>query len=446
MTTPTSGRRLRTSVGLAALIALSACGIFKGGQKKTPTVGERVPILSSENAIEADKTIADIQVTLPAAAANDAWTQPGGNAAKSMGQLTLADSPARLWQASVAGGSNRERLGAAPVIAENKLFVVDVNAQLHAFAADTGGKLWSASVSTGDENRPARFGGGASYEGGRVFATDGVGDVVAFNAADGKEIWRAKPGGPLRGAPTVANGSVYVESQDNQIFALDQNDGKVQWAQSGTLETQGVFGVAAPAASQGTIVAGFSSGELNAYRYENGRVLWGDALSRTSITTSVSSLSDIDAAPVIDNGRVFAVGQGGRMVSLDLATGQRLWEQNFAGISTPWIAGEWLFVVTDDARLVCLARSNGKARWIAQLQRFKNAKKNKGPQVTWFGPVLAGNRLLLTNSLGQIISASPTDGSVVGTIDTQDSFALPPVVVNGTLYTLGQSGKLTAYR
>jgi len=311
----------RATVGIAALIALSACGVFKGGPKKTPTVGERVSILASENAIEADKTLADIQVTLPAAAVNDSWTQPGGNAAKSMGQLALGESPARAWQATIAGGSARERLGAAPVVAGNKLFVTDVSAQLHAFAADTGARLWSATVSTGDENRSARFGGGVSFEGDRVFATDGVGDVVAFNAADGKEIWRAKPGGPLRGAPTVANGSVYVLSQDNQIFALDQSDGKVQWAQSGTLETQGVFGVAAPAASQGTIVAGFSSGELNAYRYENGRVLWGDALSRTSITTSVSSLSDIDADPVIDNGRVFAVGQGGRMVSLDLATG-----------------------------------------------------------------------------------------------------------------------------
>jgi outer membrane protein assembly factor BamB len=36
-----------------------------------------------------------------------------------------------------------------------------------------------------------------------------------------------------------------------------------------------VFGVAAPASAQGTVVAGFSSGELNAYRYENGRSLWG---------------------------------------------------------------------------------------------------------------------------------------------------------------------------
>lgn len=437
---------IRASVGMAALMALSACGVFKGGPKKTPTVGQRVPILTSENAIEADPSIADIQVTLPAPAPNPAWTQPGGNAAKSMGQHALSDSPQRLWEARIEGGSNRERLAAAPVVADNRLYVVDVQAQLHAFAADTGTKLWSASVASGDENRPARFGGGASVEGGRVFATDGVGDVIAVNAADGKEIWRAKPGGPLRGAPTLANGSVYVLSQDNQIFALDQSDGKVQWAQSGTLETQGVFGVAAPAASQGTVVAGFSSGELNAYRYENGRVLWGDALSRTSITTSVSSLSDIDADPVIDNGRVFAVGQGGRMVSLDLATGQRLWEQNFAGISTPWIAGDWLFVVTDNGRLVCLARSNGKARWIAQLQRFKNTKKQKGPQVIWFGPVLAGNRLVLTNSLGQVAFASPSDGSISSTIDTKDSFALPPIVVNNVLYTLGQSGKITAYK
>ena len=77
----------------------------------------------------------------------------------------------------------------------------------------------------------------------------------------------------------------------------------------------------------GTVIAGFTSGDLNAYRYENGRVLWQDALSRTTITTSVSSLADIDASPVIDGGRVYAVGEGGRMVSLDLATGQRLWEQ-----------------------------------------------------------------------------------------------------------------------
>ena len=435
----------RVTVAVAALMALSGCGIFKGGVKKTPTVGDRVSILVSENEVETDKTIADVQVLLPAPAVNDAWAQPGGNPAKSMGQLALGDQPKRAWQASIDGGSNRERLGAAPVVADNKLFVTDVTATIHAFAADTGAALWSAGITEGKLNKAARFGGGVSYDDGKLYATDGVGDVVAMNAADGAILWRAKPGAPLRGSPTVANGAVYVLTQDNQVFSLNQADGKVQWVQSGTLETQGVFGVAAPAVSQGTVVAGFSSGELSAYRYENGRILWQDALSRTSVTTSVSSLSDIDAAPVIDGGRVYAVGQGGRMVALELSTGQRLWEQNFAGISTPWIAGEWLFVVTDDARLVCLSRSNGKARWIAQLKRFQNEKKRSNA-VTWFGPILAGNRLVLTNSRGEINFVSPTDGTVSSTIETKTPFSLPPIVANSTLYTLDQKGKVTAYR
>ena len=117
-----------------------------------------------------------------------------------------------------------------------------------------------------------------------------------------------------------------------------------------------MFGALAPAAAQGTVVAGFSSGELNAYRYENGRILWQDALARTSISTSVTSLSDIDADPVIDSGRVYAVGQGGRMVALELITGQRIWEINVAGISTPWVAGDWVFVVTDEAQLLAVVR------------------------------------------------------------------------------------------
>lgn len=437
--------RVATAVALAAMVSLSGCGIFKGSAKKTPTVGQRVPILASEKSVEVDPSLAGVQVLLPPATVNDAWAQSGGSADKSNGQLALAATPQRVWSAQIDGGSNRARLGAAPVVAEGKLFVVDVDAMVHAFAADSGAKLWSAGIATGDKNRAARFGGGASYDDGRVFATDGLGDVVALNAADGKEIWRSKPGGPLRGAPTIANGQVYVLSQDNQIYALDQGDGKVVWTQSASLETQAVFGVAAPAASSGTIVAGFSSGELNAYRYENGRVLWQDALSRTSITTSVSSLADINADPVIDDGKVYAIGQGGRMVALDIATGQRLWEQTFAGISTPWVAGEWIFVVTDDSRLVCLSRANGRVRWISQLRAYKNEEKRSDAYV-WFGPVLAGDRLWLTNSRGELVSASAADGKVETTIKTGDSFSLPPVVANQTLYLLADDGRITAYR
>ncbi len=437
---------LATPLVVAALIGLGGCGIFKGhGPKKTPTLGERIPILVSENGAAVDPSMAGVAVTVPPAEANDAWAQPGGNPAKNMGSLALADNPTRAWSVRIDGGSNRQRLGAAPVVADGKLFAVDVDAVVHAFRADTGARLWETPLATGKKNRAARFGGGVSFDDGKVYATDGLGEVVAMNAADGKVTWRAKPGAPLRGAPTVANGQVYVLSQDNQLYALGEADGKVQWAESGSLETQGVFGVAAPAAASGTVIAGFSSGELSAYRYENGRTLWQDALSRTSISTSVSSLADVDADPVIADGRVYAVGQGGRMVALEISTGQRLWEQNLAGTSTPWLAGEWLFVVTDDARLICLSRANGKVRWITQMRGYKNPKKKSGAYV-WFGPVLAGGKLWLTNTRGEIVGVSPADGKIVSTIKHGQEIGLPPVVANSTLYVLDQKGHVTAYR
>ncbi|MBX9815632.1 MAG: pyrrolo-quinoline quinone [Proteobacteria bacterium SG_bin5] len=438
-------KRQHTAAALIALALLAGCGTTKS-KKRTPTLGDRVPILVSENGAEVDKSLADVEVLLPPAQANDAWTQPGGDASKSLGHLALGTDLKRVWSTRIKGGNTRLRLGAPPVVAEGKLFVVDVDGKVTAFAADTGRKLWSNGLPADKKNRQARFGGGASYDDGKVFATDGLGDLVALNASDGSVLWRARPGGPLRGAPTAANGSVYTLTQDNQLFSVSQATGETQWTQLGTLETQGVFGVGAPAVGRGTIVAGFSSGELNAYRYENGRTLWQDQLSRTSITTSVSSIADIDASPVIEGDRVYAMGAGGRTVALQLTTGQRLWEQNIAGLSTPWLAGEWLFVMSDDGRMICLSRANGKIRWITNLGAFKNPKKNKGAPVYWSGPVLAGGRLIVLGSLGQIVSVDAATGVVGTRIKNGTPFTFGPVIANNMLYVLDAKGKLTAYR
>ena len=233
--------KVRVAAALAALAMVSGCGIFKGSGKKTPVLGERVPILVSESDVTADKSLAGVEVLLPEAAANDGWRQPGGNAAKSMGHLALAASPARIWSKDIAKPSKKERLAASPVVADNKLFVIDTGGIVHALAADTGAELWRANTANEEGNKGARFGGGVSVEGERAFATNGLGDVVALNVADGAVIWRKRPGGPLRGAPTLANGQAYVVTQDNQLFALNQDSGEVAWTVSASLESQGVL-------------------------------------------------------------------------------------------------------------------------------------------------------------------------------------------------------------
>jgi outer membrane protein assembly factor BamB len=430
----------------AALVVTGCAGI--GGKKaapKTPVFGQRTSILSGTEVVAADETVATVPVSMPEPVVNPDWPQSGGDAAKAIGHVALGAGTQQVWTASIVGGSSRARLASPPVVSAGKLYVIDTEATVHAFDAKTGAKLWSSSVRAKDDRGNVQFGGGVSVDGERLYATTGIGDVAAINAADGAIVWKVRPGGPLRGSPTLSNGNVYAMSQDNQIFALNQTDGAVIWTDSGTLEPTGVFGVAAPSAGQGTVIAGYSSGELTAYRYENGRVLWGDALSKTSISTSVSTLTDIDADPVIDRGRVFAIGEGGRMASYELLSGQRLWELNIGGVATPLVVGDWVFVVTDKAKLFCIMRATGKVRWISELPAWTKPKKKTGP-IRWHGPVLAGNRLVLVSTEGALVFADAHTGAVQSERDLGQGVTLPPIVADNMLYVLTDQGRLSAYR
>ncbi|WP_407931987.1 PQQ-binding-like beta-propeller repeat protein [Erythrobacter aurantius] len=444
-----TGKKGALAAGVLAML-LTGCGgggLFGGGKKTTPTVGNRTPILSRiESGASVDSALAGVSVVLPPASVNAEWAQVGGSASKSYGHLALGQNPTKAWTARIAGSSDRVRLAASPVIGGQMLFATDTEGTIHAFDKNTGARLWERAEQNMEKDlRPAAFGGGVSYDNGIIYATNGVGDVKAMTAQTGESLWKVKPAGPLRGSPTIAFGQVFVMTQDNQIISLDARNGDLLWNESGSTTQSGVFGVAAPAAGQGTVIAGYSSGELSAYRYENGRILWADALARTNISTTVSSITDIDADPIIDSGRVYALGQGGRMAAYELVTGQRIWELNLAGISTPAIAGEWIFTLTDDARLLAIARSTGRVRWITQLQQFRDEKDREGP-IFWVGPVLAGGNLWVASSRGEIWKVSTGEGSAELFADIDQPVSLAPVVADNYLYVLDDSGTIHAWR
>lgn len=438
---------IRLTAPLAFALALSGCGVFGGKDKPTtPTVGKRVPILSKvETGAKVDPALESIAVVLPPAAENAEWAQAGGTANKSYGNLALAASPSQSWTARIAGSGKKQRLAASPVIGGGMVFAMDTLGIVRAFDAKTGASRWSQGFQIKGDGSNSVYGGGASYASDRVYITTGLGEVAALDAKDGSILWKVKPSGPLRGSPTIAFNAVFVMTMANQIIALNAADGAPLWNMSAASGQTGVFGVAAPAAGQGTVITGYSTGELIAYRYENGRELWSDALSRTSLSTSVGVLTDIDADPIIDRGRVYALGQGGRMAAYELVTGQRIWELNLAGISTPAVAGDWIFTLTDDGRLLCIARSSGKVKWMTQLARFENEKKKKNP-VFWTGPVLAGDKLWFANSQGELWSAPAADGKAAFHTRVNGPVTLAPVVAGSTLYVLDDSGTITALK
>ena len=443
----TKATSFRVGLMIAAALAAGGCSLLKKGRPKTPVLGQRIPVLTSEGDVAVDPATAAIPMVLPDPVANTEWTQSGGNASKSVGQLALGTALGRAFTVPAGRGSSlTARLASEPVVYGGRVYTIDTLGAVRAFDAQSGAKIWESQTPYEERNNtPSLYGGGIAYDNGRIFATNGLGYVSAIDVRTGGIVWKVRPGGPLRGAPTVVNDAVYVMSQDNQIYSLKEADGTTNWSQAASLEIAGVFGSASPAVGQGTVVAGFSSGELNAYRYENGRMVWQDALQRTSIRTSVSSLSDIDADAVIDRGQVFAVGQGGRMVSLDITTGQRQWELNIAGISTPWVAGDWIFVVTSDAKLICIARNNGHIRWINTLPQFEHPKSKKG-QIDYKGPILAGGRLIVVGTNGVMVNIDPATGSFQSQTSAGAGISQAPIVANSTLYIYDDAGRLSAFR
>lgn len=447
-----TGTRLFRALAIVAAAGLfvAGCETVKDlnpfeGPDKVPLKGERIPVMIGAKKVEADPKLADIEISLPPAFENTDWPQPGGNAAHVMQHLALADAPKKAFSVSIGTGSDGERrLLASPIVADGVLYTLDAEATVSARNAQSGSQIWRVDISP-EKEEEGDLGGGLAYEDGRIFVTTGFAEVVALDAKAGTELWRVKVSAPMRAGPTVNNGTLYAVTVDNRMVALNTTDGKRLWQHSGIAEVAGILGGASPAADGGVVLVPHSSGEVFALRQANGRVLWSESLASVRRVGAVSQLADIRANPVIDRGTAFVIGHSGRMIAIDIRTGGRIWDVQIGGIQTPWVAGRWIFTVTNDGMVVALARANGRIRWTTQLQKFEDEEDKEGP-IVWAGPVLAGDRLIIAGSHGVAISLSPYSGKVLGKIDLPDDVFVAPIVSNNTVYFLTEDAELVAYR
>jgi outer membrane protein assembly factor BamB len=430
-----------------AALALGGCdtvGGWFGGGGTAPLQGKRISVMSNEKRIEADAKAARAP-SVGAPFDNASWAQAGGGPEHSMGHPALSAQPQTAWSIDIgSGASGGQPLLGVPVIADGLLATIDADANVGLFDARSGGRRWSVSLRP-EKERGDAGGGGVALDGGRVYVGTGYAEVLALNAADGSVIWRKKVSGPVRGAPTVSGGRVFALTLDNQVSALSVTDGALLWSHSGIIESAGLLGGNSVAVGSGLVIAPYSSGEVYGLRAENGRPVWQESLATVRAMGSMSALSDIRGLPVIDRGAVFAVSNAGRMMAVDERTGGRLWEREIGGTQTPWVAGDTVFVVTNDAQVAALERSSGLVRWVKQLPQYRKPEKRVDP-IAWNGPVLAGGRLWLTNSEGRLVGLSPDDGAQTADLPVSGTTFLPPVVAGGMLYVLSDNAVLTAFR
>jgi outer membrane protein assembly factor BamB len=418
------------SLVLGLSLFLGACASSEEPEKKHE--GERIPVFESRQ--DTLKTEEGARVSLPDPSDKTSWPMVSGNATHVTGHGALTDVPKRLWDRALDGfEAGDEASLSQPVVDNGRLMVMDAAATVFALDLKTGNPLWKTSLAPEAQMDVVLEGGGVAIMGSTVLATTAYGEILALSAETGEILWRLALPAAAASPPTLQDSYAYLTTKSNQVVAVSVASKTIAWVYSGLQQSTGIAGGAAPAVFDQTVVAALSSGEVVAIHRDTGRSLWFDTLTEEATL----GLSDIIADPVLAYNLVFAapVG-GGHLTALSLATGARVWQHSLGLVYPPAVAGNGLFLTASDQKALALTLK-GEVVWKVSLPIEEDQ--------TWFGPLLAGSKVLVVSNRGDIQVLSPFTGETLGSLSLGKDIAASPLIVQKTLFVLTKDGRVLAY-
>ncbi len=438
-----------------SLPSLPKVGELNPFKETTPPLpGKRIAVLPATEKNVGELAEANGPLTLPPPRLNEAWPQSGGEANGAPGHLALSGSDLRqAWSASAGRGKSKVgRVSAPPIVYGDRVYTLDSDGNVSAFSISGGAAAWKVSLApTTDKTGPGfsaitqnilnltaedggGYGGGIAADGGRIFAASGFGAVIALDPASGNRVWEKNIGVPVRVAPTVALDRLFVLTVEGRLYCLSTIDGAELWVVRGLPQPASLGLNASPIVADDIVVVPYATGDVVALRASDGGGMWSESLSRSRTTSQIASMSDA-ARPALDNGTVYAVGHGGRMVATVAKTGERLWSLTVPSTQPPYVAGDSVFVIDTSGQLMAISRRDGRTQWTTKLPGSS----------TWTGPVLANGILWLASKEGQLAGVEAATGRVTGQLNIGGAVFIPPVVAQGKMFVLTDDAKLVAF-
>jgi outer membrane protein assembly factor BamB len=449
----------RTSVGALAVTALMVVAGCSTVNKVNPFHGRgnhrdrdkaaaasranRIPVIALNDELKVADALKGQDFLLPAPEPQANWPVPGGTPEQSVENVEAAPAFQVAWRRPIGvASSKRHHITAPPIAFGGRLFVMDGSADVSAHDAHTGAQVWRVNIMPKSKRDREAWGGGLAYADGKIYASSGFREVVEIDAKTGKIGWRVATDAPVHAAPTVADGRVFVVDVNDELLALDAGSGLQLWTYQALTEPARILAASSPAVANDTLVASFASGELVALRAANGNELWNAPLARASRTNALSEIRDIAGRPVIYKTDVFAVSHADYFAAVDLRTGQVRWTLPVSAITTPWTAGDVVYVVDQSGQVICVSRDSGQVYWIRDL----NAGLKKKKRAYWSTPLLAGARLITLSDKGQALALNPKTGATVGSLRLGADALIGPIAVDGMIYAVSETGQLIAIR
>ena len=367
------------------------------------------------------------------------WNQIGGTADHYPAHIQLGDKVSKAWHYRAGHGADEDKLLLhTPVVLKDMVYLSNTRGEIHAVDLTTGDDRWERRLKI-QEKEHLRVSPGLAATNDVVIASFISGDIYALDAKTGDIAWHTNLAVPLKGAPAVAGEWVIFTGVNNSTYALGTKDGKLKWHHNGIDETLSLTTVAAPALSaSGKAVVPYNSGEMYVLDVRSGSYSWHETVSQPS--AGELRLQAVAASPVVADDVIYMPTVRSGLSAYHLPTGRFLWKVSVNAGGMPWVSGSVLYVIDRDGNLICINRKLGKVRWVQDLNT-----SFEEPQ-TFYGPVLAGGRLFITVSTGDVLTVNPRTGDVLKMADFGGHYSLPPVAVAGTILLYNDDARLTVLK
>ena len=415
---------------LWGLSLLGACSDKKDYDRK-----KAVSAFAIIGEVRVDEALQDVAIKIPPQSAENNSSAMAGDVENffftpQQNSKKFLSKTDQIWSGYRSAFS--DRFVFAPIIRDGKIYLLDAAGVLEAYCLESKDKIWENRIFPRQlikNYQNPRI----SYFDGKIFAIAGSNQIVAASAEDGKILWSKTILSLPVSAPISDGKFVYLTTNDNKTYALDATNGKLVWLSTGINKPTAILGSASPLLYKNMLLVSYSSGEIYALNRETGDPFWSQDLNVNKVGDSDFYLNDIDATPIIKNDVIYSIGNGGLMMAINAKNGNYLWKKEIAGITDFWLAGDFLYVINNDDKLLAIQRTSGSIKWIAQLPNFR-AEQKPETKIIYSGVVMAGNKLIIADTRGRLLVASPTDGKIEQVLQINQKIYHAPMVADGAIY------------
>ena len=257
-------------------------------------------------------------------------------------------------------------------------------------------------------------------------------NVYALNATTGALIWTYTTGADVMSSPAVANGIVYVGSLDHNVYALNATTGELIW----TYTTES-FVRSSPAVSfrkkqvyleplRGTVYIGSDDNNLYALDATTGSLRW-----------KYNTGNAVTSSPAVYNEVVYVGSGGNNVYALNATTGELIWSYTTYGSvgTSPSVAYGMVFVGSvSDSRVYALNATTGARIWSYYT----------GVGIA-SSPAIADDKVFIGNAGSNFYALNATNGEVIWTYTAGGAIWSSPAIADGIVYIGSNDGKVYAF-